>query len=74
MQWQLFCQWASCHHGLPCTMVCKPRLVVPAQYFGLDLHSRRKRGRRSRGDQGEDEVGKTAQCHDRIQQTKGYSV
>ena len=24
-----FFQWASCHHGLLCTMLCKPSLVVP---------------------------------------------
>ena len=50
-----FCQWASCHHGLLCTMVCKPSLVVPHQYLGLGVHSRGKRGRPRRGDQGEDE-------------------
>ena len=29
-----FCQWASCHHGLLCTMVCKPSLVVPPNMSG----------------------------------------
>ena len=50
-----FCLWTSCHHGFPCTMVCKPSLVLPPQYLGSVLHSRGKRDRPCRGDQGEDE-------------------
>ena len=69
-----FCQWASCHHGLLCTMVCKPDLVVPPQYLGLGLHSRGKRGRPRRGDQGEDEGEESVGCRGRVQQTKGYTV
>ena len=38
------CQWASCHYGLLCTIMCKPSLVVPPQYLGLGVHSRGKRG------------------------------
>ena len=42
-------------------MMCKPSLVVPAQYLGL--HSRGKRGRPRSGDQGaKDEEGETAGC------------
>ena len=69
-----FCQWASCHHGLLCTMVCKPSLVVPPQYVGLGVHSRGKRGRPRRGDQGEGEGEESGGCRDRVQQTKGYTV
>ena len=56
------CQWASCHNGLLCTMVCKPSQVVPPQYLGLGynlgIHSRGKRGRPHRGDQGEESAGR----------------
>ena len=45
--YQHFCQWASCLHGLLCTMLCKPTLVVPVQYLGLGVHSRGKHGRTS---------------------------
>ena len=69
-----FCQWASCHHGLLCTMVCKPSLVVPPQYLGLGVHSRGKRGRPWRGDQGEDEGEESGGCSDRVQQTQGYTL
>ena len=72
--YQHFCQWASCLHGLLCTMLCKPTLVVPAQYLGLGVHSRGKHGRPSCDDQGEDEEGETAGCRYRIQQSKGYTV
>ena len=47
-----FCQWASCHHGLLCTMVCKPSLVVPSQYLRLGVHSRASVAFLLRGDQG----------------------
>ena len=49
-------------------MVCKPSLVVPAQYLWLGVHSRDKRRRSSSGDQGQDEEVETALCRDRIQQ------
>ena len=55
-------------------MVCKPDLVVPPQYLGLGLHSRGKRGRPRRGDQGEDEGEESVGCRGRVQQTKGYTV
>ena len=55
-------------------MVCKPSLVVPPQYVGLGVHSKGKRGRPRRGDQGEGEVEESGGCRDRVQQTKGYTV
>ena len=55
-------------------MVCKPSLVVPPQYLGLGVHSRGKRGRPRRGEQGEDEGEETGGCRDRVQQTQGYTV
>ena len=67
-----FCQWASCHHGLLCTMVCKPSLVVPPQYLGLGVHPRGKCGSPLHGDQGEDEGKESVGCHDRVKQ--GYTV
>ena len=69
-----FCQ-CTCRHGLPCTMGCKPSLVVAEQYLGLGLHSTGKHGRLHRGNQqeAEDGSGETAGCRDRIQQSKGYT-
>ena len=69
-----FCQWVSGHHGLLCTMVCNPSLVVPPKYLGLGVHSRGKRGLAWRGDQGEDEGEESGGCSDRVQQTQGYTV
>ena len=52
-------------------LVCKPSLVVPPQYLGLDVHSRGKRGRPLHGDQGEDKGEESGGCSDRVQQTHG---
>ena len=60
--------------GQQVVMVCTPDLVVPPQYLGLGLHSRGKRGRPRRGDQGEDEGEESVGCRGRVQQTKGYTV
>ena len=64
------------HYGVqakPC-MVCKPSLAVPPQYLWLGVHSRGKCGSSWRGDQGEDEGEESVGCHDRVQQTKSYTV
>ena len=67
-----FCQWASCHHHLLCTMVCKPSRVVPPKY----LDSFEGQAWPSPGDQpeGGDEGEESVGCCDRVQQTKGYTV
>ena len=47
---------------------------MPPQYLWLGVHSRGKRGRPLRGDQGEDEGEESGGCCDRVRQTQGYTV